>query len=84
MIHWRGDRVAEGARLESVCTHPGTEGSNPSLSELAPSVPALGPVQLPTAQPRQVRKEAAVSSKGRAAVSLTRAGGVLLTSWILK
>jgi hypothetical protein len=28
--------VAEGARLESVCTRKGTEGSNPSLSVLAP------------------------------------------------
>ena len=33
----RGARVAEGARLESVCTFTGTEGSNPSLSaQLAP------------------------------------------------
>ena len=29
---WRDDRVAEGARLESVCTGNRTEGSNPSLS----------------------------------------------------
>jgi hypothetical protein len=29
---WRGDRAAEGARLEIVCTLNGTEGSNPSLS----------------------------------------------------
>jgi hypothetical protein len=28
----RGGRVAEGARLESVCTGNRTEGSNPSLS----------------------------------------------------
>ena len=28
----RDDRVAEGARLESVCTGNRTEGSNPSLS----------------------------------------------------
>ena len=31
-VVWRGDRVAEGARLESVCTGNRTEGSNPSLS----------------------------------------------------
>ncbi len=30
----RGDRVAEGARLESVCTLTRTEGSNPSLSAI--------------------------------------------------
>ena len=30
--YWRGDRVAEGARLEIVCVREGTEGSNPSLS----------------------------------------------------
>jgi hypothetical protein len=29
---WRGDRAAEGARLESVCWGNSTEGSNPSLS----------------------------------------------------
>ena len=28
----RGVRVAEGARLESVCTRKGTAGSNPALS----------------------------------------------------
>ena len=37
----RGDRVVEGARLESVCTFTRTEGSNPSLSaipgQMAPS-----------------------------------------------
>ena len=29
---WRGDRVADCARLESVCTSDGTGGSNPPLS----------------------------------------------------
>ena len=29
---WRGDRVADCARLESVCTREGTAGSNPALS----------------------------------------------------
>ena len=29
---WRGVRVVEGARLESVCRGNLTEGSNPSLS----------------------------------------------------
>jgi hypothetical protein len=29
---WRGAGVAYLARLESVCTRKGTEGSNPSLS----------------------------------------------------
>jgi hypothetical protein len=29
---WRGDRVAEGARLESVCAGNRTGGSNPPLS----------------------------------------------------
>ena len=29
---WRDDRVAEGARLEGVCTRKGTVGSNPTLS----------------------------------------------------
>jgi hypothetical protein len=33
-ILWRGVRVAEGARLESVCTLTRTEGSNPSLSAI--------------------------------------------------
>ena len=28
--------MAEGARLESVCTRKGTEGSNPSLSARLP------------------------------------------------
>ena len=28
----RDVREAEGARLESVCTYPGTVGSNPTLS----------------------------------------------------
>ena len=28
----RGGRVVEGARLESVCTLTGTQGSNPCLS----------------------------------------------------
>tara|TARA_B110000285_G_scaffold218776_1_gene268609 strand:+ start:311 stop:439 length:129 start_codon:yes stop_codon:yes gene_type:complete len=28
----RGGRVVEGARLESVCTVKGTQGSNPCLS----------------------------------------------------
>jgi hypothetical protein len=37
MALWRDDRVAEGVRLESVCTLAGTEGSNPSLS-VSPSV----------------------------------------------
>ena len=35
MLHaasWRGVRVVEGARLESVCRGNLTEGSNPSLS----------------------------------------------------
>ena len=32
--NWRDDRAAEGARLEVVCTRKGTEGSNPSLSEV--------------------------------------------------
>ena len=32
----RGVRVAEGARLESVCTFARTEGSNPSLSAIMP------------------------------------------------
>ena len=31
---WRGDRVVEGARLESECTLTGTVGSNPTLSAL--------------------------------------------------
>ena len=31
---WRGVRVAEGARLESVCAGNRTEGSNPSLSAI--------------------------------------------------
>ena len=31
-VFWRGVRVAEGARLESVCRGNPTEGSNPSLS----------------------------------------------------
>ncbi len=31
-LSWRGVRVAEGARLESVFTRKGNEGSNPSLS----------------------------------------------------
>jgi hypothetical protein len=35
---WRDDREAEGARLESVCTRKGTEGSNPSLSVFTPLV----------------------------------------------
>ncbi len=31
---WRGDREAEGAALEMLCTPKrGTEGSNPSLSD---------------------------------------------------
>lgn len=29
---WSDDRVADGARLESVCTLKGTVGSNPSYS----------------------------------------------------
>ena len=29
---WRDVRVAEGARLESVCIRNGTVGSNPTLS----------------------------------------------------
>ena len=33
---WRGDRVAEGARLESVCAVFRTEGSNPFLSASFP------------------------------------------------
>ena len=32
MDKWRGGRVVEGARLESVCTLTGTVGSNPTLS----------------------------------------------------
>ena len=34
LIKRRGGRVAEGARLESVCILTGTEGSNPSLSAI--------------------------------------------------
>ena len=33
----RGDRVAEGARLEIVCARKGTAGSNPALSAGSPS-----------------------------------------------
>ncbi len=33
-INRRGVRAVEGARLESVCTLTGTEGSNPSLSAI--------------------------------------------------
>ncbi len=31
-VSWRGDRVAEGARLLSECAFPRTVGSNPTLS----------------------------------------------------
>jgi hypothetical protein len=31
---WRGDRVADCASLERMCTGNGTEGSNPSLSAI--------------------------------------------------
>jgi hypothetical protein len=31
---WRGGRVVEGARLESVCASNGTAGSNPVLSAI--------------------------------------------------
>lgn len=37
----RGGRVAEGARLESVCTRKGTEGSNPSPSARHRKMPGL-------------------------------------------
>jgi hypothetical protein len=40
-ILWRGDRAAEGARLESVCWGNSTEGSNPSLSAKVPDLPSL-------------------------------------------
>ncbi len=33
LSYWRGDREAEGARLEIVCSvYSGTVGSNPTLS----------------------------------------------------
>ncbi len=32
---WRGDRVADCASLESLCTRKGTAGSNPALSAYA-------------------------------------------------
>lgn len=60
--------MVEGARLESVCTGNCTEGSNPSLSAiyLSKAIFKVGPQQvgscaIGTHEPRQVRKEAAVS-----------------------
>ncbi len=64
--------MVEGARLESVCIRKGTEGSNPSLSAILFLLKGLidvfkvGPWQIgsyamETHEPRQVRKEAAVS-----------------------
>jgi hypothetical protein len=38
---WRGVRVVEGARLESVYTRKGIAGSNPALSADQMNVPAL-------------------------------------------
>ncbi len=35
-VKWRGVRVAEGARLESVCSFTVTVGSNPTLSAKDP------------------------------------------------
>lgn len=32
IVFWRGDRVADCAALEMLCTRKGTEGSNPSFS----------------------------------------------------
>ncbi|MBP1765442.1 MAG: hypothetical protein H6Q65_2500, partial [Firmicutes bacterium] len=73
----RDVRAVEGARLESVCTGNCTEGSNPSLSAIfisnggtrvscfcfqcrTAAIPA-GSYAMETHEPRQVRKEAAVS-----------------------
>ena len=40
---WRGDRAAEGARLEIVCPGNRTVGSNPTLSARRLSEPAQNP-----------------------------------------
>jgi hypothetical protein len=64
--------VVEGARLESVCIRKGTEGSNPSLSASKieagygflfsrPGYSIAGSCAIGTHEPRQVRKEAALS-----------------------
>ena len=60
--------MVEGARLESVCTGNCTESSNLSLSAIIfESVPfpgrtaALWSCAMESREPRQVRKEAAVS-----------------------
>ena len=37
-VGWRGVRVAEGARLESVCACNRTAGSNPALSAIFISI----------------------------------------------
>ena len=63
MCIWRGDRVAEGARLESVCTLTGYRGFE-SLSLRSPLQRRRpGPVRPTDAEPRQVRKEAAVRER---------------------
>lgn len=67
--------MVEGARLESVCTGNGTEGSNPSLSAInftnrrpvygflfsRPGYSSAGSYAMRTHEPRQIRKEAALS-----------------------
>lgn len=64
--------MVEGARLESVCRGNSTEGSNPSLSAIKfkagygflfsrPDYSSAGSYAIGTHEPRQVRKEAALS-----------------------
>ena len=59
----RDDRVAEGARLESVCTGNRTEGSNPSLSAKTPggrtfdALRGLSPVHFGAANPARPGRE---------------------------
>ena len=42
VLDWRGVRVVEGARLESVYTFTRIEGSNPSLSATYSNRPVSG------------------------------------------
>ena len=52
---WRGGRVAEGARLESVCASNGTAGSNPVLSAREKAAKACASLQLSFSLKSRVR-----------------------------
>ena len=61
--------MAEGARLESVCTLIRTEGSNPSLSARFNGSP-IGASATRNCEPRQARKGAAAAVVVGAGMSL--------------